>query len=125
MAYGKFNRIVLQLGYQGQITGDGSDNAVSGCHVLLPAKAMLVDARVSCSACGATTSKISVYKGTTKICDQFSLSSSTKTGQMTLTAAKSGTIYDAGSEFSLKEETTNGGPVDDISVQLTFRAYEA
>ena len=125
MGYGKFNRIILQLGYQGQITGDGNDNAVDGCHVLLPAKAMLVGARVSCTATNATAAKVSVYQGATKVADQFTLTSSTKTGEMTLTAAKKGTIYDAGSEFSLKEQTTATKTVDNISVQLEFRAYEA
>ena len=122
---GKFNRIVFRLGYQGQITGDGSDNAVDGRHVLLPAKAKLVDARISCTACAATAAKISVYQGSTKVCDQHTLTSSAKTGQMTLTAAKKDTIYSAGAEFSLKEQTTSGSTVDNIDVVLVFRAYQA
>lgn len=125
MAYGKFNRIVLNLGYQGQITGDGIDNAVNGCHAVLPVKAKLVAAYISCTACAATAAKISVYQGSTKVVDQFTLTSSTKSGEMTITSSQEGVLFPAGSEFSLKEQTTATQTVDNPSVQLVFRVYEA
>jgi len=120
---GKFNRIVFSLGYQGQITGDTNDNAVDSKHVVLPCKARLEKAFISCTACAATTAKISVYQSSTKVVDQFTLASTSLTGEMTLTAAMKDTVYDALSEFSLKEQSA-ASTVDNISVHLIFRAYE-
>ena len=116
--------IPLKLVAQAQITGDASDNAVVGPNGILPFKAKLVAARVSCSTmAGSKTALISVYAGAVKVVDQATLTSTTLSAKGVLTAAKVGTIHATGVVFSIKEESEASSNIDGLSVDLLFEQY--
>jgi hypothetical protein len=113
--------IPLKLVAQAQITGDASDNAVVGPNGILPFKARLVAARVSCSTMASSkTALISVYAGAVKVVDQATLVSTATDAKGVLTVSKKGTIHAAGVVFSLKEESGASSNIDGLSVDLVF-----
>lgn len=129
MGLGKFNKFVMQLGYQGQLTGGAAEADINGCHITLGARAELIDVRCSITAGGAALAAtlIQLYEG------------ATKSGTAVLSAAMDplaaalkkvgvlanpGKVYAKNTEFCLSENATNTKTFDNPSVILTFREME-
>lgn len=130
MSLGYMNRFIGKMQAQTEVVGDATDNAVVGSRFVLDHRARLIGARVSISAhAGSETSGISVLVDAATdylVVDQFTtLSSSIFAGNMTLTAAKKGKIFAAGTAFYMKEECSTDADLNGLSVDLYFRSHEA
>jgi len=122
LKYGFHNHMVVTLGYQGTVTGNGSSRAVSCGKFYLPMHAHLVGIYATCLTCAsAGTSTLNVLAGTNKVTtDGLALSSGT-TSAANVSILPSYASSDAGTLFSLVENTTNAILVVNPTVTLYFR----
>lgn len=115
------NHFTAKVTAMAQVTGNASDNDVSGHLFVLACEATLKSCRFSCSTMASSkTAKISLYADTTKVVDQTDLVSTALNAKGTLTAAKVDTIFPVGTVFKMKEESTASSNVDGLAADLMF-----
>lgn len=122
LKYGFHNHMVVTLGYQGTVTGNGSSRAVSCSKFYLPMHAHLVGIYGSAtSVATGGTSTLNVLAGAAKVTTSGLALSSGTTSAANVSILTSYISSDAGTLFSLVENTTNAVQIVNPAVQLWFR----
>jgi hypothetical protein len=124
--YGFHNHLVVNLGYQGVVTGNGSSAAISCVQFYLPVRSMLIGIYPHCYSCATGgTSAINVLADGNKVTTSgVSLSSGTTSGSNTSILGQY-QKHDAGTIFGLCQNTTNSVQITNPGATLVFRTLQA
>ena len=126
---GNKNRIVLQLGQQGQVTTSGGTILIiPGNHVRIPCKCLIEKIDITGTVEAGGSSIIKIHAGvdaSVTVAASGTISPTVLRVNATIVAAQKDKIYDADQEFCLSETSTTGKTLDHLNVSITFREYEA
>lgn len=120
---GYHNHLVVSLGYQGQITGNANLRAIACPSFVLPFRARLVGvSAVSTAISSAGTAFIYILANGTSVLTTYLTLTNADPHSASATILGDYVKHEAGTIFTIKENTTNSKTLDNPSVQLWFRS---